>query len=337
MKERDSSVDFARGAAILFVVLGHSIQANLTGNERSIVWDVILHFQMPLMFMISGYVMGWTEPAKSISTSVKRKVKRLLVPYFVWMTIHFILRKILVPEYAGTGVKEYVQEIFRSEFWFLRELFLFYMLIVICDICAKTVKHVKAGFLAGLLPASAIMYLIDRKLVLHAVQMLGFKYWMFFLMGYIIWNMLRLRAVKRILGKKCISVALLISCIAACFADVYCIATERKLPSITSSLMISLFMITYICFNCLGSKTERMPGCIAEISNVGRNTLGIYAFHWCVLFYSLWRAGVYRALLGDMPLPVRVTITYMAWILLCQVSLRVIKQSRLLKMILFGE
>ncbi len=337
MKERDSSVDFARGAAILFVVLGHSIQANLTGDERSVVWDVILHFQMPLMFMISGYVMGWTEPAKSIYVSVKRKVKRLLVPYFVWMTIHFMLRKILVPEYAGTGLKAYGHEIIRSEFWFLRELFLFYMLIAICDICAKTVKHTKAGFLVGMLPASAIMYLIDKRLVLHAIPMLGFKYWIFFLMGYIIWNMLGLRSVKQILSKKCISVCLLALCAVTVVADVYCIATVRKLPAITSSLTISLFMIIYFCFNCLGLKDYNKPRCVAEISNVGRNTLGIYAFHWCVLFYSLWRAGVYRTLLGDMPLPVRVTITYMAWILLCQVSLRVIKKMRIVKAILLGE
>ena len=59
-KERYLSVDWVRGLGIILVVIGHSLSYNTASgiNEnsllRSILYDWIYGFHMPLMFAVSG-------------------------------------------------------------------------------------------------------------------------------------------------------------------------------------------------------------------------------------------------------------------------------------------
>lgn len=46
-KERDKSIDIARGLAIILVVVGHS-------GINQYFWNLIYFFHMPLFFFISG-------------------------------------------------------------------------------------------------------------------------------------------------------------------------------------------------------------------------------------------------------------------------------------------
>lgn len=69
-QSRDITLDILRGIAIFIVVLGHSIQASLLSDESSFVWSkLILNFQMPLLFCISGYTAGFSyHPEKQRTT-----------------------------------------------------------------------------------------------------------------------------------------------------------------------------------------------------------------------------------------------------------------------------
>lgn len=53
--ERNNTLDLLRGLAILIVVIGHAIQVNLSEGRNCFIWsNLILEFQMPLMFLLAA-------------------------------------------------------------------------------------------------------------------------------------------------------------------------------------------------------------------------------------------------------------------------------------------
>lgn len=81
-QSREITLNVLRGVAILIVVLGHAIQVSLLEGENSFIWSkLILNFQMPLLFCISGYSAGFSFPSNNTKTFIMKKVKRLLIPY----------------------------------------------------------------------------------------------------------------------------------------------------------------------------------------------------------------------------------------------------------------
>lgn len=86
---RDRSLDLGRGLAILFVYLGHSILYHPI-QMLDIPWCYVLHrfitsFNMPLFFLISGYLFSKTR--KSTGELYKGKTIRILVPYLTTMAV----------------------------------------------------------------------------------------------------------------------------------------------------------------------------------------------------------------------------------------------------------
>lgn len=91
-QSRNVSLDILRGIAILIVVLGHAIQINLQDGENALIWSrVILSFQMPLLFLISGYTAGYSFPAKDTKVFLMKKIHRLLIPYLSWEVLHYLI------------------------------------------------------------------------------------------------------------------------------------------------------------------------------------------------------------------------------------------------------
>lgn len=75
--ERDATIDIARGIAVALMVFGH------LGIKE---WPVqfIYAFHMPLFFFISGMTI---HKADSIKNYVIKRIKRILVPYFLFAMI----------------------------------------------------------------------------------------------------------------------------------------------------------------------------------------------------------------------------------------------------------
>ena len=61
-RTRNHSVDIVRGLAMLLVVLGHTISGTCTGYENTFLLRVIWTLQMPMFFIISGYVTRYSKP-----------------------------------------------------------------------------------------------------------------------------------------------------------------------------------------------------------------------------------------------------------------------------------
>ena len=128
---RNRYVDVLRGMAIILVVFGHAIQGANHGDSNNSVHLVIQSFQMALLMIISGYVMGFSKIEGNYKTAIEKRVRRLLIPYILWEQIHYFLK--LIKETKSYSVVDHIGEILWSDFWFLRVLFflcLFYILYV---------------------------------------------------------------------------------------------------------------------------------------------------------------------------------------------------------------
>lgn len=77
-------IDIAKGITIIFVVMGHTIQAYC--QDLDILFKIIYSFHMPAFFIISGLTFSWNG---NLWEYTKKKTKVLLIPYvsFVAVTI----------------------------------------------------------------------------------------------------------------------------------------------------------------------------------------------------------------------------------------------------------
>ena len=96
---RDCSLDLGKGLAILFVYLGHSILYHPISMSATYPWchhlDLfIVSFNMPMFFIISGYLFSKTK--KSTTELYKGKTMRILLPYLFTMLI-LVCVKLMLP------------------------------------------------------------------------------------------------------------------------------------------------------------------------------------------------------------------------------------------------
>ena len=96
---RDTTIDLLRGLAILVVYLGHSILYHPIEMEVMYPWchhlaTSIISFNMPLFFILSGYL--FAKSRKRVKEQYEGKVKRLLIPYLFTMAI-LIGMKLVLP------------------------------------------------------------------------------------------------------------------------------------------------------------------------------------------------------------------------------------------------
>jgi acyltransferase len=94
---RDRALDIGKGLAILFVYLGHSILYHPI-KMVEIPWcnmleRFIVSFNMPMFFIISGYLFSKTR--KSTAELYKWKTMRILVPYLFTMLILVCVKLVL--------------------------------------------------------------------------------------------------------------------------------------------------------------------------------------------------------------------------------------------------
>lgn len=79
-------INILRGFAIFLIVLGHAIGYS---KNLSILSKYLSSFYVPLFFFISGYIINENSDEKLIPY-IKRKAKKILIPYFVFATITLI-------------------------------------------------------------------------------------------------------------------------------------------------------------------------------------------------------------------------------------------------------
>jgi len=116
--ERNESLDCLKGIAIFLVMFGHVQVHNQMTDPY--LYDVIKSLQMPLFFLISGYLAGTGTKIQSCEQYRERVRKRAvsyLLPFFSWLVVQHIT-------FVPLAIKTVL---FQLDYglWFLPVLFLF--------------------------------------------------------------------------------------------------------------------------------------------------------------------------------------------------------------------
>lgn len=94
-KYRLQYIDIAKGIGIFLVVLGHVYRGNVVQN-----W--LYSFHMPLFFFISGWLYNGNKVFKSgYITFIKKKARRFLVPYMVFILMNYIYWAVVEQSYRA--------------------------------------------------------------------------------------------------------------------------------------------------------------------------------------------------------------------------------------------
>ncbi len=124
--------DYARGMAIVLVVLGHAIHMvsrQFPSTMPAWVFDLdraIYTFHVPIFFLISGVLFAGSFDRRGGRGLLWHRVKTLLYPYVLWSMLHVISQSVG----NGQGFRSLWGDVFRityfppAHFWFLYVLFI---------------------------------------------------------------------------------------------------------------------------------------------------------------------------------------------------------------------
>ena len=84
--KREINIDVLKGLGIIFVMLGHMVGIGFYED----IYVYIYSFHMPLFFFISGYLKYKKRSSISVLENIKKSVKRILIPYFILLTISIL-------------------------------------------------------------------------------------------------------------------------------------------------------------------------------------------------------------------------------------------------------
>lgn len=183
MKQRDLSVDYAKGIAILFVYLGHSVLYYPIDLASMYSWCHVLErmiasFNLPMFFLISGLLFGFSrKPWREVAVD---KFKRLFIPYLFTMFC-VIVSKMMLPssmaynDNQGAGIL-YNVFVEGGDRWFV------YVLMWIFAIALPLRRIVKTSWFWFVV---AVPVLLSMSHLLPSVFLLDLtmKYIPFFLLG----------------------------------------------------------------------------------------------------------------------------------------------------------
>lgn len=124
-KQRDKSIDIAKGIGIILVVYGHMVCP---------IKEEILLFHMPLFFLLSGYFFSSKDSVKDF---LRKKSKALLVPFVLFYILSFlymVISKILKGESFISYILSFQSFVAPNPpLWFLLSLFEIFVIFFIVE------------------------------------------------------------------------------------------------------------------------------------------------------------------------------------------------------------
>lgn len=324
--KRDTALDLLRGTAIIIVVFGHAMMVSVPEGTRTLTMSIIQSFQMPLMFLVSGFTIDYVYPSPNIKRFLIKKIKRLLIPYLVWETFHYIICCILVPEYKAFCITGFFREIMVSDFWFLRELFVLYLIVGLCNFVYNKQKKVQAKMI--ILLSLPVTYLLTKLSLMNQSVSLWYTLW--FVGGYYL--SLTKDTIEFYLVTKMSRPLVFLGGVFVILLVAFGVKNEY-LPN-KEACTILCFLVLVMCYKGNEMQHTRI---IDRITALGKNTLPIYAIHWCILFSVFWRMEIYNILIGKLPSLLTACCISGIWLAVCQEIIFVLKRSKWSRKLLLGE
>jgi len=130
-------MDFAKGFAILTIVIYHYLQTSVKGMLSNAI--MLGGSGVHLFLLMSGFGLSLSSSTDSAGRFYRRRFFKVLVPYYVFVSLLFVLNR-LYPLYPGDSLYGYLGHIlgykmfdesivnsFGGHFWFLSTIIQFYL------------------------------------------------------------------------------------------------------------------------------------------------------------------------------------------------------------------
>lgn len=138
-KEKIHYIQSLRATAIISVLILHSISDFLIFRApfRGKSWWAVnvingfSRFGVPVFFMISGYLLLSSQKKESISTFLKKRFLKILLPFFIWNIIHYIFVGRLKGEIISISdfFTRFIQMKVSYHYWFIYTLLAIYLFV----------------------------------------------------------------------------------------------------------------------------------------------------------------------------------------------------------------
>lgn len=150
-KDRILWLDTVKLLAIFLVLWGHCAQHLLTCEEWSnYIYIYIYSFHMPLFMVISGFFAG-NIFKHSFFEVMKNKTWQLIVPVVLWGTLLYVIDTYMI----SNNTTSYLNSILWRYFWFLKSLFICFILF---SIGTYWIRNKNAGLIIVLIISQFIVY-----------------------------------------------------------------------------------------------------------------------------------------------------------------------------------
>lgn len=127
-KKRNTYVDFLRGAAMLIVVLGHTMTGSTTGSESSVLFNIVWSLQMPLFILISGYVTRYSHFPENVGGLIRLLGRRTLAYLLPWFVFTILFDGVVLGKQSLTS--DVIFYHMDSGYWFLISLWTISMIFI---------------------------------------------------------------------------------------------------------------------------------------------------------------------------------------------------------------
>ena len=131
MTERNATIDFLRGFAMLVMVVIHVSAFYLSDKTTYLIWDYA-HFVVPIFTFCSAYLYFEKKSVAPFNFSyIFKRIKRLLVPYYIYLLVYFLYLLISKNQPLNfTSVLKQVLLFGGRDLNWLVVLFLYYLLLL---------------------------------------------------------------------------------------------------------------------------------------------------------------------------------------------------------------
>lgn len=178
--QRLISFDIAKALCIILVVIGHYIPDNSPQwyvNLRTWIYS----FHMPLFMFASGYIYMAFKKDESYWTFVTKKIRRLMIPYFVVsviiITIKFLTQSSMYVENPVTAMS-YIHVFYLPEagyfLWFIWALFTMFLIVPLFKTKVSRIVLFVVSIALHYLPLETTnLFAIDKTIKMLVFFMLG--------------------------------------------------------------------------------------------------------------------------------------------------------------------
>jgi fucose 4-O-acetylase-like acetyltransferase len=267
-----------KGAAIIFVVVGHLLQYTVIDFDHNILWRFIYSFHMPLFFFVSGFLAFFTK--KKGFNLILDRFKSLIIPFFSWAIVYYFIRDNL-----DKGFLIYMRDLVLVPdigLWFLWVLFFCYLILAI----VKWLKF-KLYFSVFLICTSLLLLSFVLKNNIFGLNLLA-KQLPFFFFGFLVNNYKTFFYDKLQNNKIIIIVLFLLSASFwmrkedPLFYSIINLGAFFKLGYIIYVGVLGI-LSTLIVFLQIKDNTDNKF--FLTLSFLGKHTLSIYAIHFLLIDY----------------------------------------------------